>query len=150
MLVHRFQADKIAFNPKSYLWNSKFVRLLPDSLSGISIFYCPETKSSNYNDLERESNLGLADKIKPSDVEKLSKQKMTLPTAVMDLFWMTQNFYAVISLCFGPDSHSSIFLKEWTNHIYDNRLIYSSIYASDLSFFAEVLFSIDSALQIHW
>ncbi len=63
---------------------------------------------------------------------------------------MTQNFNAVISLCFGPDSHSSMFLKDWTNHIYDNYLIYSSIYASNPYFYAKILFTIDNALQIHW
>jgi len=68
----------------------------------------------------------------------------------MDLAWMTQSFQAVLSLCFGSDSHSSIFLKDWTNHIYGNRLIDSSIYASDPCFYAKNLFTIDNALQIHW
>lgn len=154
MLVHRFHIDKIAFNPNptfiTNLWNSEFFWLLPDSPSGVSIFYCQETKSTNAFELEKERYLALADKVKPTDIEKLSKQKMYLPTTLMDLVWMTQNFQAVISLCFGPESHSSIFLKDWTNHIYDNRLIYSSIYASDPSFYAKILFTIDNALQIHW
>jgi hypothetical protein len=34
--------------------------------------------------------------------------------------------------------------------MYDNRLIYSSLYGSDPAFFAKVSFSIESALQIHW
>jgi hypothetical protein len=49
MLLHRFHSDKISFNPNSTfitnLWNSEFFWILPDSPSGISIFYCPETKS---------------------------------------------------------------------------------------------------------
>jgi hypothetical protein len=40
----------------------------------MSIFFYPETKSSNYNDLKNECNLALADKIKPTDIKKLSKQ----------------------------------------------------------------------------
>jgi hypothetical protein len=135
MLIHRFHLNKIAFNPNptfvTNLWKCKFFWLLPDSPSGVSIFYCQETKSTNANELEKERCLALADKIKPTDIEKLSKQKMHLPTSIMDLVWMTQNFNAVVSLCFGPNSHSSMFLKDRTNHIYDNRLIYSSIYASD-------------------
>jgi hypothetical protein len=154
MLVHRFHTDRIAFNPNptfiTNLWNCEFFWLLPDYPSGISIFYCQETKSSNAHELEKERYLSLVDKVKATDIEKLSKQKMFLPTTIMDLVWMTQNFNAVISLCFGPDSHSSIFLKDWTNHIYDNRLIYSSIYASDPTFYAKILFTIDNALQIHW
>jgi hypothetical protein len=154
MLVHRFHLDKIAFNPNpnfvTNLWNCKFFWLLLDSPSGVSIFYCQETKSTNANELEKERCLALAANIKPTDIEKLSKQKMYLPTSIMDLVWMTQNFNAVVSLCFGPNSHSSTFLKDRTNHIYDNHLIYSSIYASDPYFYAKILFTIDNALQIHW
>jgi hypothetical protein len=150
MLVHHFHLDKIVFNPNptfiTNLWNCEFFWLLPDSPSGIRIFYCQETKSTNANKLENERYLALADKIKAKDIEKLFKQKMFLPTKITDLVWMTQNFNAVISLCFGPDSHSSMFLRDWTNHIYDNCLIYSSIYASD----AKILFTIDNALQIYW
>jgi hypothetical protein len=154
MLVHRLHINKIAFNPNptfvTNLWNSEFFWLLPDSPSGVSIFYCPETKSSNANDLEKERYLALADKVKPTDIEKLSKQKMFLSTTIMDLVWMTQNFHVVISLCFRSNSHSSIFIKDWTDHIYNNRMIYSSIFASDPYFYAKILFTIDNALQTHW
>lgn len=34
--------------------------------------------------------------------------------------------------------------------MYENRLIYSSLQASDQAFFAKVLLAIDNALQIHW
>ncbi len=58
MLVHRFQIDKIAFNPNptfiTNLWNCEFFWLLPDSMSGVSIFYCQETKASNAFELEKE------------------------------------------------------------------------------------------------
>jgi len=58
ILIHRFQIDKLAFNPNSTfitnLWNSEFFWLLPDSPSGISIFYCPEIKSTHTFKLERE------------------------------------------------------------------------------------------------
>ena len=154
MLLHRFQGDKIAFNPNSTfitnLWNSEFFWILPDSPSGISIFYCPETKSSNTSELERERNLALADNFNASDIEKLSKQKMTIPTLLMDLVWQVQNFHAIISLCFGPKSHSTSFLQGWIDHIYDNRLLYSSNQSSDQFFFAKVMFTMDSALQRHW
>jgi hypothetical protein len=63
---------------------------------------------------------------------------------------MTQNYHAVISLCFGPSSHSAKFLKDWGNHMYSNRLMYKSLQASDNTFFTQVLFCIDRALQIHW
>jgi hypothetical protein len=155
MLLHRFQIDKIAFHPHTTfvtnLWNCEFFCLLPDPPSGISsIFYCQEMKPTNTYETEREQYLALADKVKATDIEKPSKQKMYLPTTIMDLVWMTQSFHAMISLCFGIESHSSIFLKDWTDLIYENRLIYSSIYASDPCFYAKILFTIDNALQIHW
>jgi hypothetical protein len=154
MILHRFHLNKIAFNPSTYfianLWHGDFFWLLPDAPSGVSIFYCPETKSLNAAELEREKNYALADKVKPGDIEKLSKQRLYLPTSIMDMVWMAQNFLAVISLCFGSQSLSASFLKDWADHMYENRLMYSSLQASDPTFFAKVLFAIDNALQIHW
>ncbi len=68
----------------------------------------------------------------------------------MDLVWMTQNLHAVIRLCFSQTLHSAKFLKGWDDHMYKNRLMYSSLHAAEPYFFAKVLFAIDSALQIHW
>jgi hypothetical protein len=154
ILTHRFLIDKISFNPSASftncLWNGDFFWILPDSPSGISIFYCPESKSLNAYELEKERTLGLADKIKQGDIDKMTKQRFYLPNSVMDMVWMTQNLHATISLCFGPNSHSATFLDDWAHHMYQNRIMYSSLHATDPSFFAKVLFSIDSALQIHW
>lgn len=104
MLIHRFHNDKIAFNPNSTfitnMWNSDFFWLLPDSPSGISIFYCLETKSANAYKMEKERNLALVNKVNASDLEKLSKPKLSLPSTLMDLVWTTQNFHAIVSLCF--------------------------------------------------
>jgi len=115
MLVHQLHLEKTAFNPSSSfvnnLWNCEFFWLLPDSPSGVSIFFCPKTKSSNASDIEKERLLALADKVNVSDVEKLAKQKLYLPNTLMDLVWMTQNLLAVIKLCFGSSFHSAVFLK---------------------------------------
>lgn len=154
MLIHRFHNDKIAFNPNSTfitnMWNSKFFWLLPDSTSGISIFYCLETKSANAYKMEKERNLALVNKVNASDLEKLSKPKLSLPSTLMDLVWTTQNFHAIVSLCFGPESHSAEFLQAWINQMYDIRLRYTSFQASDPYFFAKVMFTIDNAIQMHW
>jgi hypothetical protein len=84
---------RITFNPSasfvSYLWNSDFFWILPDSPSGISIFDCPETKLLNTYELEKERSFALADKVKQSDIDKLAKQKLYIPTSVMELVWMT-------------------------------------------------------------
>jgi hypothetical protein len=91
MLTHRFLIDKISFNPSAAftncIWSGDFFWILPDSPSGISIFYCPECKSLNAHELEKERALALADKIKQGDIEKMSKQKLYLPTSVMDMVW---------------------------------------------------------------
>jgi len=125
MILHRFHLDKVAFIPSASfianLWNCYFFWTLLDRPSGVSIYYCP-----------------------------LTKQKLYLPNSVMDMVWMTQNFQSVISLCFGKHSLLATFHKEWANHMYENSLIYSSLYATNSSFFAKVLFSIDNALEINW
>jgi len=153
-LVHRLQIDNISFHPSSSftkcLWNSDFLWLTPDFPSGLSIFFCPEISSLNSFELERDRNLALVDKIKQTDIEKLTKEKFSFPDSVMDMVWLTQNFHAILSLCFGPNSHSAKFLKDWGNHLYSNHLLYKSQQASNNSFFTQVLFCIDRALQIHW
>jgi hypothetical protein len=153
MMTHLFHLNKVAFNPSTSfianLWNSDFFWILPDSPSEVSIFFCPETKSLNATELEKERNFALADKVKAGELEKLSKQKLYLPNTIMDMVWMTQNFYSVISLCFGRNADSASFLKDWADHMYKNRLMYTSLQASDPFFFAKVLFAIDNALQIH-
>ncbi len=101
-------------------------------------------------ELEKERSFALVDKLKASDLEKLSKQKLHLPSYVLDMVFMIQNFHAILSLCFGKTSHSASFLLEWCNHMFENHLIYSSLQVGDPQFFAKVLFAIDSALQIHW
>jgi hypothetical protein len=154
MLVHQLHSEKTAFNPSSSfvnnLWNCEFFWLLPDSPSGVSIFFCPETRSTNASDIEKERMLALADKVNISDIEKMTKQKLHLPNTIMDLVWMTQNLHAVIKLCFGPFSHSATFLKSWADHMYENRLMYSTSHSADPYFFAKVLYAIDHALQVHW
>ncbi|MFN9956651.1 MAG: hypothetical protein ACK55I_26420, partial [bacterium] len=57
--------------------------VLPDSPSGVSIFYCPESKSSNSYELEKEQNLALINKLNATDIEKLAKQKLSIPTSLI-------------------------------------------------------------------
>ncbi len=78
----------------------------------------------------------------------MSKQKLYLPTSVMDMVWITQNLQATLALCFGK--HSATFLDEWAQHMYQNLIMYTSLQTTDPFFFTKVLFAIDSALQIHW
>jgi hypothetical protein len=154
MLVHRLQSEKICFNPGSSfvnnLWNCDLFWLLPDSPSGVSIFFCPETKSANAADIEKDRLLALADKVHLSDIEKLSKQKLYIPNTLMDMVWMAQNFYTVSKLCFGPKAQCSSFLKDWADHMYENRTMYTTQHSADPFFYAKVLYAIDSALQTHW
>ncbi len=52
--------------------------------------------------------------------EKLAKQKLYIPNTIMDMVWMTQNFHAVIKFCFGPKAHSTVFLCEWADHMFED------------------------------
>jgi hypothetical protein len=114
MLFNWISNDDITFNLNtklvSCLWNCEFLWILPDSPSGISIFFCSEAKSMNASDLKRERLLLLVDKVKQINLEKLSNPKITIPSSIMDLVWMSQNLHAIVSLCFGKNSQSAIFL----------------------------------------
>jgi hypothetical protein len=61
MLLNRLSIEDITFNPNtnfvSCLWNCEFLWILPDSPSGISIYFCPKAKSLNASDLEKEKTL---------------------------------------------------------------------------------------------
>ncbi len=146
--------DQVNFNPNSHLvvclWICEFHWITPDLPSGTSIFFCLETSSINSKELERERSFALADKIKQDDIDKLPKQKLSFPTTIMEAIWMTQNFYSLLSICFGPQFRSALFLKSWADHMYRNRIMYKSLQATDNTFFSQVLFAIDRALQIHW
>jgi hypothetical protein len=120
---------------------------LPNPNFSCSIIAQPSEVQS---ELEKERNFATADKIKAEGIKKLSKQNLYLPPSIMDMVLMTKKLYAVISLCFGKEAHSSTFLKDWADHMYENRLMYTSIQAADPYFFTKVLFAIVNALQIHW
>jgi len=127
MTSQKFHLNKVAFNPSSSfianLWNSDFFWILPDCPSGVSIFFCPVTKSLNASELEKKRNFAMADKVKAVEIEKLTKQKLFLPNNIMDMVCMTWNLYSILSLCFGKTPHSAIFLKDWADHMYENHLI---------------------------
>jgi hypothetical protein len=61
---------------------------------------------------------------------------------------MTQNLHAIISLCFGSNSHSAKFLQDWATHMYKKRLMYTSLQGTNPAFYAKVLCAIDNALQL--
>jgi hypothetical protein len=100
-LMHRLQIDNISYHPSSSfvncLWNADFLWLTPDFLAGLSIFFCPAVSLVNSYELERDRNLALVDKIKQSDIEKLSKEKFSFPDSIMDMVWLTQNYHAIVS-----------------------------------------------------
>jgi len=154
LLLYKLSVEEIAFNPNanfvSCLWNCEVLWILPNSPSDVSIVFCPESKSLNDSGLEKERMLSMADKVEQTDIDKLAKQKLTLPSTLMDLFWMTQNFHAIIKLCFGPKSLSASFLNGWVKHMYRYRIVYASMQGSDSAFYAKVFFAIDNALTIHW
>jgi hypothetical protein len=51
---------------------------------------------------------------------------------------------------FWPSISFSIFSIFMGSHMYNNRLIYSSLQGSDPAFYSKILFAINEALQIHW
>jgi len=59
-LAHRFTMNRISFNPGtsfiSGLLHCDFFWTLPNTPSGVSIFFCPEIKSLNASELEKENH----------------------------------------------------------------------------------------------
>jgi len=132
-----------AFTTKLYtvdlLW------LSPDSPSGISLFFCSESLSS-----DTDIGYALLDKIERSDIQKASKQTLEIPQNYSSALWMLKNLRVVLNLYFGQKSPASICLLSWINHFEINRVNYRSLQHSDPSFLTQVLYSIDRALQIYW
>jgi hypothetical protein len=81
MLIHRFQVDKISFNPNpifvTKLRTANFSGLFLDSPSGVSIFYCQETMSTIAYELEKDRYLALVDRVKATDMKKYQNRKLT-------------------------------------------------------------------------
>jgi hypothetical protein len=128
----KLSIDSILFHPTtqmvSCLWSGDFMWIIPDHPSSVSVFFCPEIPMVNSIELEKDRTFALADKVKHGDLEKMMKQKFTLPLNIMEMVWMTQNFHSIVSLCFDPQSHSAISLEDWARHMYHNRLMYKGFY----------------------
>jgi hypothetical protein len=80
LLAHHLMLEKVSFNPGASfvtcLWNADFFWVLPNSPSGVSIFFCPESKYLNTAELEKERSFDLIDKVKANDLERSSKEKL--------------------------------------------------------------------------
>lgn len=83
MMLHHFHLDKVAFNPSTTfianLWNGDFSWILPDSPSGMSIFFCPETKSLNATELEKKRILPLQIKLNQEILRNCPNNGFTYP-----------------------------------------------------------------------
>ncbi len=157
LLCHHLAKNKVLFQPSAafaaHLYSVEWVWSNPNKPSGISIFFCPDASSEEkYNDQNSsfERGLSLLEKIEKSDIGKLTKQTITLPTGNMNAYLMVKNYKAIINLCFGEESQSALCLQSWCDHIFDNRQLYMGWEESDPSFHTKVLYAIDKSLQIHW
>jgi hypothetical protein len=135
--------NSTAFSARLYtvdlLWQS------PDQPTGIILFFCAETSSSEF-----DQGLALLEKIDKADIQRASKQTLEVPLSYSSALWMLKNLRAVMSLYFGSASLTSICLSNWIHHFEQNRVYYRSLQDADPSFLTQVLFAIDRALQIYW
>jgi hypothetical protein len=154
ILITRLNQDKIYFRPSSafaaYLYSADWIWEKPETPTGISVFYCPESSSisTSYNDYEKA--LVMLNKIERQDIKRLMSQSLVIPDSIMSAIFMLENLKAITTLCFGEESHSTICIQSWVDHMMRHRQMYKSCHESDNSFLTQVLFAIDTALQIHW
>ncbi len=76
----------------------------------ISIFCCSK----------KRMKLCKIDEIKPWFLERLQN---TSSTSVRKFVWMTENFCAVFTFCFGKRFHSTTFLEGWANNMYQTHIM---------------------------
>lgn len=92
----------------------------------------------------------MLNKIEHQDIKRLMSQSLVIPDSIMNAIFMLENLKAITTLCFGEESHSSICIQSWVDHMMRHRQMYKSCHDSDNSFLTQVLFAIDTSLQIHW
>jgi len=140
---------EIVFHPSTAfttkLYTVDLLWLSPDSPSGISLFFCAESFST-----DADTGYALLEKIERSDIQKASKQTLEIPRDYSSALWMIKNLRTVLNLYLGQNSPASKCLLSWINHFENNRVNYRSLHQSDPSFLTQVLYSIDRALQIYW
>jgi hypothetical protein len=77
----------------SKLYTVDLLWLSPDAPSGISLFYCAESLNN-----ESDQGYALLDKIDSSDISKVSKQTLEIPTNYSSALWMIKNLQVVLNL----------------------------------------------------
>ena len=95
--------------------------------------------------LKATEGIGLAD----ADIPKAVKQTIRVPKTYFDMLSMTQIFYNVIILLFGNTSALAEGLKSCICHMINFSTLYESRQLDDPTFLTQVLFDIDSAVQLH-
>jgi len=140
------QGFVMALHMGEFLWDA------PDCPSNLTIFNCEWVMPSAFNSskqkelhLKATEGLGLAD----ADIPKAVKQTIWVPKTYFDMLSMTQVSYHVIALIFGETSTSAEGIKSCIRHMINFSMLYESRQLDDPTFMTQVLYDIDSAVQLH-
>ena len=157
---------------KSHIRANKYLTFIPTNAQVMSIYYgsflwddkiTPVNFSILHHGKNSADDAGLSSKdaqalllkesigngISDTDVTLLLKQDRNFAKDAAELIDQFTNFLATCIFVFGELSYISIQIKSWITHITRNKSVYDSLQAQDQTFFAQVLYFVDAAIQTH-
>ena len=84
-----------------------------------------------------------------ADIPKTVKQTIKVPKTYFEALSMIRNFHSLLSLLFNPESAVAEGVSTWVNHMLENETIYEARQNDDTTFLTQILFEIDSIIQVH-
>ena len=129
------------------LWSAHLTWDRPEFPSNLSIFFCgdaPLGPNSSYI----PKTLSLLEKVDHTDLPKLIKQNIMVPTSIWQAIISLKNCLALITLLFTENSHLVLMINNWIDHLISNMRIYEYAHQSDINFIPALLFRIDKAAML--
>ena len=156
LLQHRLRKEKCPFDPSQGLVTALHLGQLiwdsPDFPSNFTVFLCERALPKGFNSnqskqlhIKSTEGLGLTE----ADISKVTKQVLRIPKTYFDALSMLQNFYALINLFLGPNSSLAEAVSSCVKHMIEHGVIYEARQHDDPTFLTQVLFAIDSRVQLH-
>mmetsp|Transcript_11594 Transcript_11594/g.16658 ORF Transcript_11594/g.16658 Transcript_11594/m.16658 type:complete len:261 (+) Transcript_11594:930-1712(+) len=157
---------------KSHIRANKYLTFIPTNAQVMSIYYgsflwgdkiTPVNFSILHHGKSSAEDSGLSSKetqalllkesigngILDNDVTLLLKQDRHFAKDAAELIDQFTNFLATCIFVFGELSYISLQIKLWISHITKNKAVYDSLQMQDSTFFAQVLYFFDAAIQTH-
>jgi hypothetical protein len=129
------------------LWSAHILWDRPEFPSNLSIFFCGDAPLGSNSSYVPKA-LGLQEKIEHTDLPKLIKQNIFVPTSIWEAIISLKNYLALITLLFTDDSRLVVMINSWVDHLLSNMRIYEFAHQTDAKFIPALLFRIDKAAML--